>query len=434
MENARRTAVKLLRRVDECSSYSNIILDGHFAKSDMDAQSKKFCAALFYGTLERKLTLDKIIEKYSSKPSDKLGADVRNILRTALYQLIYMNGVPESAAVNEAVKLASKCRNPAVKNYVNGLLRNFLRADKKLPEFTDPIERLSFEYSCPTALVKKWAGEYGEEKAAAMLVSSLGRPPVTAKINTLRTDAADLIGSLADDGFGARQNKFFCDCLDIYGSAPENTRAYREGYFHVQDISCRFCCDALDVRRGMTVYDMCAAPGGKTFTLAELMDDQGEVRAFDLHQNRVRLIKDGAQRLGLGCVSASVNDAKVGSAGFEQADRVLCDVPCSGLGVIRRKPEIKYKELSEFERLPEVQYKILDTSARYVKAGGVLVYSTCTLSRAENEQVAERFLAEHGDFALGDLPKELSEGGMVTITPERFDSDGFFIAKFVRVK
>jgi 16S rRNA (cytosine967-C5)-methyltransferase len=348
-----------------------------------------------------------------------------------------MNGVPESAAVNEAVKLAAKNRNPAVKSFVNGLLRSFLRAEKKLPEYENRVQRLAFEYSCPPSLVEKWIDEYGEKTAVTLLKSSLGRPPVTVKVNTLKTTPEQLAEILGEEGFGARVNSVCGDCLDIIGSAPESTQAYRDGFFHVQDISSRLCCHVLDPKPDMTVLDLCSAPGGKTFTSAEIMENKGDLRAFDLHENRVRLIRNGAKRLGLEIINASANNAKVFNAELPQADRVLCDVPCSGFGVIRRKPEIKYKNPSDFDRLPDVQYEILDTCSRYVKVGGTLIYSTCTVSRAENDGVAEKFLENHSEFCAGTLPEPLgggSEDFKVTITPDRFNSDGFFIAKFVRMR
>ncbi|MGN0632797.1 MAG: 16S rRNA (cytosine(967)-C(5))-methyltransferase RsmB [Oscillospiraceae bacterium] len=437
MENARKTAVKLLCRLEQTQAYSNILLDEHFSRCQLDAQGKKFCAALFYGTLERRLTLDLIIKMYSSKPSDKLNPEVRNILRTALFQLLYMNGVPESAAVNEAVKLASKNRNPAVKSYVNGLLRAFLRAEKKLPEFKDHAEQLSFDYSCPTDLVTKWLGEYGENDTVSLLRSSLGRPPVTIKVNTCRISPEQLAKRLEDEGYGARVNKFFPDCLDLIGAAPEAALAYKDGLFHVQDISSRICCDALDAKPGMTVLDLCSAPGGKAFTVAELMENKGELYAFDLHENRVRLIRSGANRLGLDIIKASPNNAKQFNENLTKADRVLCDVPCSGLGVIRRKPEIKYRELSDFDDLPQVQYEILDVSSRYVKVGGILVYSTCTLSKAENEDNIKRFLAQHSEFSPAPLNipfDKYKNDTQLSVLPHYFNSDGFFIAKLVRTR
>ncbi len=436
-ENPRRTAVKLLCRIESGNAFSNILLDEHFKRSRMDALDKKFCTALFYGTLERRLTLDMVIAANSSKPADKLSLEVRNILRTALYQLLYMDSVPESAAVNEAVKLASGGRNPAVKGYVNGLLRAFIRGGKVIPEPEGLAEKLSVVYSCPLPLVKKWIAELGEKNTESLLASSLGRPPVTVKVNTLRTTSGELVKALSDEGCTASVNRYFGDCLDLVGMAPESTKTYREGLFHVQDISSRLCCKAVDARPGMTVLDLCAAPGGKTFTIAEDMQNEGRVIACDLHENRVRLIKSAAQVKGLDIIETRVNDGKVFSLDMPEADRVLCDVPCSGFGVIRRKPEIKYKDLAEFDRLPEIQFDILETSSRYVKKGGILVYSTCTLSDAENRDNVLKFLSGHPEFEPAPLWNDLGafDGETVlSVLPSYFGSDGFFIAKFKRVQ
>ncbi len=232
----------------------------------------------------------------------------------------------------------------------------------------------------------------------------------------------------------------FPDALQIsYSGALEQCAAYAEGLFHVQDLSSQLCCAVLGAKPEETVFDLCAAPGGKSFTIAEQMENKGRLLAFDLHENRVRLIKKGASRLGLDCIRAAAADAKCFHDELGLADRVLCDVPCSGLGVIRRKPEIKYRNPADYAALPDVQYEILCNAARYVKPGGMLLYSTCTLSRAENNEVAERFLKEHTDFHAGKLPKykalagaEIIGGFQATITPELFNGDGFFLALFGR--
>ena len=434
-ENPRRTAVKLLCRVEEGNAYSNLLLDEHFRRSRMDQRDKSFCTALFYGVLERKLTLDEIIKVYITRPGDKLSAEVRNILRTALYQMLYMDSVPDPAAVNEAVKLAAKNRNPAVKGFVNGILRAFIRDGKGIPLGGDKADRLSLMYSCPLPLVNKWLSELGEENTERLLADSLGRPPVTIRVNTSRVTPGELAERLTAAGLTVNTNKYVPEALEISGAAPESTAEYKEGLFHVQDVSCMLCCKALDAEPGMTVLDMCAAPGGKTFTIAELMKNDGRLLAFDLHKKRAGLIAEGAERLGLTIVSAGENDAKVFSDTIPQADRVLCDVPCSGLGVIRRKPEIKYKDLAEFERLPDIQYEILDTCSRYVKPGGVLVYSTCTVSDAENRDVVQRFLKEHTGFEpapFGEGLGRFASEDMLTVLPSYFGSDGFFIAKLTR--
>ena len=432
MANARSFAVRLLGKMDGSAAYSNILLDSALSSSQLSEQDKRFASALFYGTLERRYTLDRIIEAHLKNPNDKLSADVRNILRTALFQLLYMDSVPDSAAVDESVKMAKRLKNPALAGFVNGVLRSFIREDKQLPAAGDRIGQLSIEYSCPPELTRKWFNEYGEKTALEMLSSSLGQAPMTVRANTLRMPLDGIAALLKDDGFKVKLSDAAADALIVSGGSIENSRVFKSGLVHVQDISCMLCCEVLDPRAGETVLDICSAPGGKAFTMAERMHDKGRLLAFDLHENRVRLIRSGAERLGLSVIEAKPNDGKVFDPEMPEADRVLCDVPCSGLGVIRRKPEIKYKQLDEFDRLPQIQYDILSVSSRYVRLGGTLVYSTCTLSRAENDEVAERFLSEHKEFSPGILPEKLGGGHTVTITPEHFGSDGFFLAAFVR--
>lgn len=429
MGNTRKFTVRLLTKLDENSSYSNILLDEALSRSDFDKRDKKFISALFYGVLERRLTLDAIIADLSKNPKNKLNYTLRNILRCGIYQLKYMDSVPDNAAVDESVELAKKCRNPAAAGFTNGLLREFIRRGKELPKTGDKIKGLSLEYSCPEWLVRKWQSEYGEEKCAVLLESSLGQAPTTIKVNNLSGGVEETLDMLLAEGITFERSKHLEYAVNVVGiGAVEKTEAYKKGRFHVQDLASQLCCKALDPQPGETVLDLCAAPGGKTFTIAEMMNNEGRVMAFDLHANRVKLIRSGAERLGLSCIEADVNNAKVFNVDLPLADRVLVDAPCSGLGIIRRKPEIKYKNPEDFERLPQVQYEILDTCSRYVKVGGVIVYSTCTVSRAENDEVVNRFLAEHEDFA----PADDTEHFMQTITPEMYGSDGFFIAKLVR--
>ena len=408
MGNARKTVLRLLTRLENSGSYSNILLDEGLERSDLSPQDKKFAAALFYGVLERQITLDNIIREYSRNPKNKLGTEVRVILRMGLYQLLYMDSVPDNAAVDESVKLAKKNRNPAASGFVNAMLREFIRNDKKLPKGRNATEELSIEYSAPVWLTEKWTREYGKDICLEMLKTSVGQAPVTARVNTVFHSLESTLDMFAEEGITFERLSVLSDCIRICGAG------------------------AVD-----TVLDLCAAPGGKTFTIAERMNNKGRVLAFDLHKNRAGLIESGAKRLGLDCISAGVNNAKVFDEKMPKADKVLCDAPCSGLGVIRRKPEIKYKEPSDFDRLPEIQYDILKTSAEYVKVGGTLVYSTCTLSRAENDEVADRFLAEHPDFDPVQLGEAFgSDSGLcrMSITPAKYNSDGFFIAKFIRLR
>lgn len=430
MGNARWYTVKLLTKLDENNSYSNILLDGSLSRSDFDKRDKKFIAALFYGVLERRMTLDAIIADLSKNPKNKLNYTLRNILRCGIYQLKYMDSVPDNAAVDESVELAKKCRNPAAAGFANGLLREFIRRDKALPKTESETARLSLEYSCPEWLVRKWQSEYGKDKCLSLLETSLGQAPTTVRINTMAGTVEETLDMLLADGITFERSKLLEYAVNVANAgAIENTEAYRQGRFHVQDTASQLCCKALDPQPGDTVLDLCSAPGGKTFTIAEMMNNEGIVLAFDLHPNRVKLIRSGAERLGLTCVTAEVNNAKIFNPDLPMADRVLVDAPCSGLGVIRRKPEIKYKDPAEFERLPIIQGEILDTASRYVKPNGLIVYSTCTVSKAENDEVVKKFLASHKDF----VPAVEGDSFMQTITPDMYGSDGFFIAKLKRL-
>ncbi|MCR4780856.1 MAG: 16S rRNA (cytosine(967)-C(5))-methyltransferase RsmB [Ruminiclostridium sp.] len=407
----------LLKKTAEDGAYSNIALDSALNRSQ--SADKAFVTALFYGVAERRMTLDHVIRAYSRIEFDDIEGDTLLLLRMGLYQLMYMD-IPESAAVNETVKLAPE----RSKGYINAVLRAFIRDGGQLK--TDGIEdkllRMSVKYSCARWIVKMWVGEYGFERTEQMLAASFGRPPLYARVNTSVCDADDLIYELAEDG--VKSEAVSETCVEITGQcAIEGLRAYKNGLFHVQDISSQRCCELLAPQPGETVIDLCAAPGGKTFTIAELMGNKGRVLSFDLYESRVSLIKQGAQRLGLDIITAETGDASVFAGKLPQADRVLCDVPCSGLGVIRRKPEIRYKRKDELAGLPEIQRKILDNAKNYVRPGGTLVYSTCTLDRAENDDIADAFASENADFVLKEKRTNLTGENR---------GDGFFTALFER--
>ena len=438
MGDARMTAAKLLMRMENSGSYSNILLDHALSASDLSERDKAFAAALFYGVTERQLTLDYVIEKNSNLPFAKLDKNAVTVLRTGLYQILYMPSVPESAAVNESVKLCKKLKLFHATGFVNGLLRGFIRNGKKI-EFggLSDEERLSVEFSCPKRLTEKWTEEYGAENARRILEASIGAPPIYARVNTMRVSEEELVRLLKKDGIKAEVFPRLSGCVKLEKTGDiEKSQAFKDGLFHIQDVSSQLCCLTLRPIDNETVIDICAAPGGKSFTMAELMGNNGRVISMDLYEQRVGLIAEGAQRLGLRIVEPRVNNAVSFNGELPQADRVLCDVPCSCLGTIRRKPEIKYKD-EDVSELPRLQRAILEISARYVKAGGTLVYSTCTLSKAENEGVAEDFARSHDDFSpiVQTLPYVGAENApMRTFFPEKNGGDGFFTASFRRIK
>ena len=414
--NGRERVLGMLVRAQSDGAYSNLLLDSALS---VNKEDRAFVTALFYGVTERRMTLDHIIRAHSKTEFDDIDSETLQLLRMGIYQLMYMD-IPESAAVNETVKLAPQ----RSKGFVNAVLRAFIRGGKKLDiSGLDDLGKLSVKYSCAKWIVKMWVKEYGYERTERMLSASFGRPPVYARVNTCVCDADDLIYELAEDGVKAEHYKDSDTCVVLSNSGSiENLRAYRNGLFHIQDISSQQCCEAAAPREGDKVIDMCAAPGGKSFTLAEIMKNSGTVYSSDLYESRVKLIEDGASRLGLDIVKARVSDAAVFDDSLPEADVVLCDAPCSGLGVIRRKPEIRYKKKDEISELPEIQKKLLDNAKNYVKSGGRLVYSTCTLNPAENEDIADRFAGENRDFRLIETR---------TFIPGETDGDGFFYAVFI---
>lgn len=436
MADPRLTVVKMLMKMESSEAYSNLLLDHAFNEAELSDRDKAFAAALFYGVLERRLTLDHVIRTNSKIAFEKLDKAAVQILRTGLYQLLYMPSVPESAAVNESVKMCKKLKCFSAQGFVNGMLRSFIRSGKKISYLgISPEKRLSVEYSCPEWLTEKFISEYGMDFAVRALKASVGKPPVYARVNILRTTTDKVIAELAKHRIKAAPYPGLVNCIRLEKAGDiEKCAPFRQGLFHVQDISSQLCCLTLRPVVNETVLDVCAAPGGKSFTLAELMGNNGKLYSMDLHDMRVGLIEDGAARLGIKIITAMQNDASKFNGALPQADRVLCDVPCSGFGVIRRKPEIKYKPPEEFAGLPEIQYQILETSARYVKSGGTLVYSTCTLSRAENDDVADRFAAAHPEFMPIVQPVPLSASGDYkrTYCPDENGGDGFFTASFRR--
>lgn len=438
MSIARMTVAKMLIRMESSGSYSNILLDHVFDNSELSDRDKAFASALFYGVIERRLTLDHIIEQNSSLPFGKLDKNAVVVLRMGLYQLMYMPSVPESAAVNESVDLCKKLKLFHATGFVNGLLRGFVRKGKPLSfDGLSTEDRLSVEFSCPKRLTEKWISEYGAENARKILEASIGAPPIYARVNTLKVSEDELVGILKREGIKAEVFLRLSGCVKLEKTGDiERSQAFKDGLFHIQDVSSQLCCWTLRPILNETVLDICAAPGGKSFTMAELMGNNGRVISMDLYEQRVELINEGAKRLGLRIVEPRVNNAVSFSEELPQADRVLCDVPCSCLGTIRRKPEVKYKE-EDVSELPRLQRAILEISARYVKVGGTLVYSTCTLSRAENEDVAEDFARSHGDFSPIVQPLPYSgapSSTMRTFFPDKDGGDGFFTAAFRKVK
>lgn len=425
-DTGRLAAVRALVKFERGNVFSENTVDEMLSHSKLSEADRRFAVNLFYGVIERKITLDYIVSLYSKIPVEKTDKEVLCILRTGLYQLLYMDSVPDSAAVNESVALCIPLSKTSAKSFVNAILRQFLR-DGKAYKLPDGLNGLSVKYSVNPDIIKSFQADYGSD-AALSLLQYFGSPSKNyVRLNTARFAASDL-----PDGFVP---------TDIDGSfiAPEGNiidgagfkKAFTAGMYHIQDYSCAYACKAFDIRGDEDILDLCAAPGGKSFTLAE--QTTGTVYACDINEKRVRMITDGANRLGITNIKTFTADGKLINPEFppdvKQFDRVLCDVPCSGLGVIRKKPEIRYKRIEDFTRLSDVQYSILENGVRYLKPGGKLLYSTCTLRKCENEDVIERFQNQYGTAF-----DKLFTVEMLTIMPGvlPYDSDGFFTAVIIK--
>lgn len=438
MKTARQAAFEILMKIHRDKAYSNLALDALLNDEKLTGRESALTCALVYGVLERMLTLDYNLGKYLSQPIKKLRPEVLTTLRIGAYQLLYMDKIPISAAVNESVGLAKNNHCAFASGLVNAVLRKVSLNGVQLPDSSNKIEYLSIKYSCPQELVSLWIESYGEENTVGILENSFGGAPTIIRVNTTKITADKLVGELEKEGISAEISAEIPNAIIMEScGSPEKTSCYQRGLFHVQDTASQLCCKALDIHSGQTVIDVCSAPGGKSFTLAEMMDNSGKIKAFDIYEHRVKLIADGAKRLGLNCIEAQTGDATVFDSRVGKADRVLCDVPCSGLGIIRRKPEIRYKKIKDIDKLPELQYLILCKSISYLKSDGILVYSTCTLNPAENEQVCDRFLRENPDFTSVDVLPEVKRAdgrGYLTLMPHINNSDGFFIAAFSYTK
>ncbi len=434
--DARAAAFQSLMLCERDKKYSNLEIDAAIRRYKLEGAERGLYTALTYGVIERRITLDYIIGKLSSKPIASLDAEVMTLLRLGLYQLIWLDRIPARAAVNETVNLAKK-HAPRAGSFINAVLRNFLREMGKdklpYPDKSELLRYLSVRYSCGEDVISILSESFDDLEK--LLAAFERHPDVTLRVNTLKITREEMLDKLSELGVQAEPCKYspFGIRLTSGTVSREISELIGNGFVYIQDEASQLAVYFADPKPDSSVIDTCACPGGKSFSAAILMKDRGSVKSYDLHKNKLSLVDSGAKRLGISIIStAEKNGSRRDEALIETADTVICDVPCSGLGVIAKKPEIRYKTRAEIERLPEIQYAILSTAAEYVKHGGVLCYSTCTLNRAENEAVAKRFIENHADFtaedfSLGDIA---SDDGMLTLLPHIHGTDGFFIAKF----
>lgn len=437
--DARKIAYTALLRMKRDGSYSNLMLNAILQAEKPSPQEKQFATALFYGVLERKLTLDYQISRYLKKKVENLDDEVLIALELGFYQLCFLDGVPQSAAVNESVKLIKNSRKKSAFGFVNAVLRSFQRDGCRmvLPE-GDSRRRLSVETSIPEEILQRWEKDFSPEKAEAIAKACLGRPPLHLRVNPLLSSPEQAMELLAAEGVKTTVHPLIPNCLEAFhtGSISEKA-AFQKGFVSVQDSASQLCALAVGAKPGERIFDLCAAPGSKSFVMAQEMQNQGEILSFDLYPARIALIWEGAKRLGITCIRAEVGDAREFRSEHGLADRVLCDVPCSGLGIIRRKPEIRWKGAEELDALPSLQKEILANAARYVKPGGILVYSTCSIAKAENEEVTSWFLDQYPEFQPEVFPETVAavigeNRWQATLTPDEGNFDGFYIARMRR--
>lgn len=446
VDKARATALKTLYEIFENGAYSNIALGKQLEAGELSELDRAFSTELVYGTIKWKLTIDWIIKQFSSVKPGKISPWIMNILRLGIYQLLYMDRIPVSAACNESVTLAKRYGHSGSSGFVNAVLRNISRSKEKISypdEKKEPVKYLSVKYSYPEWMVEKFLTIYGADFTESLLSAGNAVPEVTVRVNTLRTSREDLIEELKKDGVEARIGKYVQEAVVLVNpSSLQRLSAFKKGLFQVQDESSMLAGRILDPKPGDLVIDVCSAPGGKATHMAQLMENKGVVLARDIHEHKIKLIDEAAQRLGLNIIKTEILDAsKKDDINYMKADRVLLDAPCSGLGIIRKKPDIKWtRTAAETSQLPGLQDTLIEAAATNVKPGGVLVYSTCTILPEENQRVVEKFLKNNIEFELDDIaglvPGELQDNiekkGMLNLFPSRDGIDGFFMARMIR--
>ena len=438
MQNARLTAINALIKMENDDAYSNIVIDTALTKSGLNRLDSAFASTLFYGVLERRITLDYALQKYMKKPLEQTDITVLTVLRAGIYQLKFMDKVPDSAAVDESVKCCVALKKHNAKGFVNAVLRSFIRDGKKIRPPKDELQLLSVKYSVPEWLVKSYIADYGSECAERIMSAFLRKKALSVRVNTTKISCADFIDMLGKNGITAKESPICKNAVIIDNpGAVKSLCGYDEGLFHVQDVASQLTAAALNIGGDDTVLDVCAAPGGKTFTMAQ--QTSGSVVSCDLYPHKVRLIEQGASRLSLNNVKALVNDASKHNETLSSFNKILCDLPCSGLGILCKKPEIRYKNVTFVDKLPNLQYDLLLESAKYAAVGSVLLYSTCTLRHAENRQVANKFLQNNPDFEplsiLPNIKRGIDEpSNQLTLLPHIHGTDGFFMACFKKVR
>lgn len=443
-KNSRETALKILNEVTDQNAYSNLSINKNIDKTTTD-QDAALIREIVYGVLENKIYIDYVIRSFSSVRLKKISSIVMNILRIGIYQMLFMDRIPDSASVNESVKLAKKHTHKGSQGFVNGLLRNVSR-NKENIEFPDKekdrVKYLSVKYSHPEWMIERWIEDFGFSFTEELVEANNKKPKLNIRTNTLKIDRDSLMEKLKQRDLICEKTRYSNDGIIVMN--PVNiimTQEFKDGLFQIQDESSMLVSQIINPEENSFILDVCSAPGGKTTHLAQKMNNKGKIIARDIHDHKLILINENSERLGIDIIHTEIYDAtKLDESLIQKVDYCLVDAPCSGLGLIRRKPDIKWnKTESDIEGIKELQYKILETSSKYVKTGGTLIYSTCTIEKDENINLLNRFLETHSEFELDDFKSLIDNSGEIVknlgyleLFPNINNTDGFFIAKMIR--
>ena len=427
--NGRELALQALIRFRRDGAWPDLYLKKE--GEGLAANEMALASALTYGVLEQRALLDFYLQSFSKMPLKKIMPQVLDAMRIAAYQLVFLQRIPASAAINESIKMVKKQANPRAASFANGVLRSLSRSLEDLPEpnFPDLAETLSVRYSHPKWLVKRLLKQVGTDTCEAFLRENNLQPPVVLRVNTLKSSVAALLNMLP----GTEPHPYLPDAL-VCESVRDylRTDAFRDGLFSVQDSASQLCVHALQPKPGEVLLDLCAAPGGKSILAAQFMECKGEILSFDLHPHRAELIRKSAEKMGVTCLKTGAADSTVRNDSLRSsADCIICDVPCSGIGIIRKKPDVRYKNAADVDGLPQIQLQILLNALDYLKPGGRVVYSTCTVLEEENNGVLQAALALRKDCELEHfvLPGIGEVAGAITLWPQVHGTDGFFLAR-----
>ena len=436
-KDARDIAVSAITAFRKRSAWSDGFLRNEIRANDLSPRDAAFASEIVNGVLENSLLINFYISKFSSIRLNKISPGILDILQMAVYQIVFLDRIPDSAAVNDAVSRAKR-NNPKAAGFVNAITRKISVSKENLPKPEGSVsERLSVQYSHPSELVDLFISEFGEADTEKILSENNGKSKVFARVNTLKTTKASLLEA-GEEVVSFSDGKLDNSVEVNFLGNIEKSHSFINGHFHIQDEASQLAAGLLSPKTGSRVLDACAAPGGKTFLLAQTMENSGKLISCDIYDHKLGLIEKGAKRLGIDIIETALHDASSFVPEYENSfDYILADVPCSGFGIIRKKPDIRYKSLEEASGLPELQLRILKNLSRYLKVGGELVYSTCTILSRENSCVVEEFLNENKGFcevkAEVSLPHKKEEHG-VTLLPHISGTDGFYMCKLRREK